>query len=173
MSCKNLLLTRDEDMIGICKVEGSQPPVRWCKLENPLPPCEYYEGDENKCPRFCETLDSQIDRLAKFIMEKIEGEPSQNEGAIDTAIRLLDKWRKYEKIFGWCKEQQGMSTEIHYNLYMKEWIVKLFRPDVNAENVRFSEAHNVNLLSALEDAYNPYCNIYLFREVAGEEVEVD
>lgn len=31
----------------------------------------------------------QIDELAKFIMAEIPGEPSKNEGAVDTAIRLL------------------------------------------------------------------------------------
>jgi hypothetical protein len=36
-----------------------------------------------------ESLESQVDRLAKFIMDQIPGEPSQSEGAIDTAIRLL------------------------------------------------------------------------------------
>lgn len=36
-----------------------------------------------------EALSSQVDRLARFIMEEIAGEPSQSEGAIDTAIRLL------------------------------------------------------------------------------------
>ncbi len=36
-----------------------------------------------------ESLDSQVDRLAKFIMSSIDGEPSQDEGAIDCAIRLL------------------------------------------------------------------------------------
>lgn len=36
-----------------------------------------------------ESLQKQIDRLAKFIMDEIPGEPSQNEGAVDTAIRLL------------------------------------------------------------------------------------
>lgn len=35
------------------------------------------------------TLGEQIDRLAKFIMDEIPGEPSQSEGAVDTAIRLL------------------------------------------------------------------------------------
>lgn len=34
-------------------------------------------------------LEKQIDRLAKFIMAEIPGEPSQSEGAVDTAIRLL------------------------------------------------------------------------------------
>ncbi len=36
-----------------------------------------------------ESLDSQIDRLAKFIVEHIPGEPSQSEGAVDTAIRIM------------------------------------------------------------------------------------
>lgn len=34
-------------------------------------------------------LDQQIDRLATFIMAHVPGEPSQSQGAIDTAIRLL------------------------------------------------------------------------------------
>lgn len=33
--------------------------------------------------------DSQINRLANFIMAEIKGEPSQDEGAGDCAIRLL------------------------------------------------------------------------------------
>ena len=31
----------------------------------------------------------QIDKLAKFIMAEVEGEPSENEGAGDTAIRII------------------------------------------------------------------------------------
>jgi len=38
-----------------------------------------------------QSVSHKIDKLALFIMENIEGEPSQNEGAIDTAIRLLEK----------------------------------------------------------------------------------
>ena len=34
-------------------------------------------------------LDDQIDRLAKFIMAEIPGEPSQSQGAVDTAIRIM------------------------------------------------------------------------------------
>jgi len=34
-------------------------------------------------------LAHEIDRLATFIMQEIDGEPMQNQGAIDTAIRLL------------------------------------------------------------------------------------
>ena len=36
-----------------------------------------------------EPLHGQIDRLAKVIIDEIPGEPSENEGAVDTAIRLL------------------------------------------------------------------------------------
>jgi len=36
-------------------------------------------------------LAAQIDRLAKWIIENVPGEPSQSEGAIDTAIRLLGR----------------------------------------------------------------------------------
>jgi hypothetical protein len=36
-----------------------------------------------------ESLESQVQRLADFIVEFVPGEPSQSEGAIDTAIRLL------------------------------------------------------------------------------------
>lgn len=39
--------------------------------------------------------EKQIDNLAKFIMDEIPGEPSQNQGAVDTAIRLLKKQAKY------------------------------------------------------------------------------
>jgi len=37
-------------------------------------------------------LAHQIDKLALFIIENIDGEPSKSEGVIDTAIRLLKKY---------------------------------------------------------------------------------
>jgi len=36
-----------------------------------------------------ENLKSQVKRLANFITSEIPGEPSQSEGAIDTAIRIM------------------------------------------------------------------------------------
>lgn len=42
-----------------------------------------------------ESLESQVDRLARFIMGEIPGEPSQSQGAVDTAIRLL---RDYQRV---------------------------------------------------------------------------
>jgi hypothetical protein len=38
-----------------------------------------------------ESLHSQVDRLGTFIIENVPGEPSQSEGAIDCAIRILAK----------------------------------------------------------------------------------
>lgn len=37
-----------------------------------------------------ESAGAQIDRLATFILQNVPGEPSQNQGAVDTAIRLID-----------------------------------------------------------------------------------
>jgi hypothetical protein len=39
-------------------------------------------------------LKSQIDKLATFIMQNIPNEPSQNEGAVDCAIRIIKGSRK-------------------------------------------------------------------------------
>lgn len=47
-------------------------------------------GDERNSYRLdFLSLQAQIDKLASFIMDEVPGEPSQNEGAVDTAIRLL------------------------------------------------------------------------------------
>jgi hypothetical protein len=36
-------------------------------------------------------LQGQIDQLAKFIMANVPGEPSQSQGAVETAIRIIDR----------------------------------------------------------------------------------
>lgn len=72
------------------------------------PPCEYQPGAVNPVlpgvipaeavreyarERVEKTnqgrLEEQVDRLAQFILETVPGEPSQDEGAVDTAIRVL------------------------------------------------------------------------------------
>jgi hypothetical protein len=45
-----------------------------------------------RAPKTAEPLESQVERLARFIMECVPGEPSRPEGATDTAIRLLIHW---------------------------------------------------------------------------------
>jgi len=34
-------------------------------------------------------LQEQIDKLANFIMAEVDGEPSESEGAVDCAIRII------------------------------------------------------------------------------------
>ena len=41
-----------------------------------------------------ETAEQQIDRLAKFILDEVHGEPSRSEGAVDTAIRIIKRQMK-------------------------------------------------------------------------------
>ena len=38
-----------------------------------------------------------IDKLATFIMENVEGEPSQDEGVIDCAIRIMKNYKEEKK----------------------------------------------------------------------------
>jgi len=44
-----------------------------------------------------ESPKSQIERLANFIMAEVPGEPSQSEGAIDTAIRIIRQFLKKQR----------------------------------------------------------------------------
>lgn len=39
--------------------------------------------------RMMDEAQQQVERLADFIMAEVPGEPSQSQGAVDTAIRLL------------------------------------------------------------------------------------
>lgn len=43
-------------------------------------------------------LDAEIDRLARFIIAEVAGEPSQSEGAVDTAIRIIRKQQRMLKL---------------------------------------------------------------------------
>ena len=59
--------------------------------------CDKHEI-ENECP-YC-ALDEareQIDKLANFIIDEVDGEPSQSEGAIDCAIRIIKAERQANK----------------------------------------------------------------------------
>lgn len=42
------------------------------------------------------SLDSQITCLAQFIMDEVPGEPSQNQGAVETIIRVVRESQKWE-----------------------------------------------------------------------------
>lgn len=50
-------------------------------------------------PPKADPAEDQIDRLARFIMQNIPGEPSRSESAVDTAIRLLDRLAHIQEEF--------------------------------------------------------------------------
>ena len=64
-------------------------------------------------------VSSKVDDLAICIMENVEGEPSQNEGAIDTAIRLL-KERAKEIFLPKTEPEAVVSKSIGAGLIEKE-----------------------------------------------------
>lgn len=43
-------------------------------------------------------VNSQIDKLANFIMSEVEGEPIRNQGAVDTAIRIIKSYQNQETL---------------------------------------------------------------------------
>lgn len=65
---------------------------RWawnCCIDRAYELVEQLEEPEANC---------QIDKLAKFIMSEVEGEPSQSEGAVDTAIRIIKSYQSQETL---------------------------------------------------------------------------
>ena len=70
-----------------------------CQLPFPAQRGDYPPHSEECCCNAClgiradekslEPIKKQIERLASYIGSEIPGEPSRNEGAVDTAIRLL------------------------------------------------------------------------------------
>ena len=46
-------------------------------------------GAQTEVEQMTETHEAQIERLARFILEEVDGEPRKSEGAVDTAIRII------------------------------------------------------------------------------------
>ena len=79
-------------------------------------------------------LREQIDKLADFIMNEVEGEPSKNEGAVDTAIRIIREktiqkpvipqfvadWIEREKHKN-SKLYSTISTSLNYSIHLDNW----------------------------------------------------
>ena len=57
-------------------------------------------------------VNSQIDKLANFIMSEVEGEPSQNQAAVDTAIRIIKSYQNQETL------SQEWLVEHSYNVHL-------------------------------------------------------
>ena len=64
---------------------------QWYYLESfsPVSPLDYHMFE--RLVNYMVDTETQINKLANFIMQEVDGEPSQSEGAIDTAIRLIRK----------------------------------------------------------------------------------
>jgi hypothetical protein len=59
-------------------------------------------------------LQSQINKLANFIMAHVEGEPSQSEGAVDTAIRLLVAYNQQaQQVAGYQEALEKIQAMYH------------------------------------------------------------
>jgi hypothetical protein len=78
-----------------------------------------------------ESLKSQIKRLADFIIAEIPGEPSQSQGAVDTAIRIMrtqhhfienmDKKVSKNQLSIWAGR---IMSEVEIIGYVPEWILR-------------------------------------------------
>lgn len=64
-----------------------------------------------------------IDALAKWIMENVPGEPSQNEGAVDCAIRIMDSALAENARL---KEVQDRDRRCLFGLYKRNRLLKAF-----------------------------------------------
>ena len=58
---------------------------------------------------------SQIEKLANFIMSEVEGEPSQSQGAVDTAIRIIKSYQNQEVLSQeWIDERSNGASPSQY-----------------------------------------------------------
>jgi hypothetical protein len=89
--CKATAIELNGNELGMVKGVIKKGKMRYYKCAECNLGCGVYgdERDINTSLEAVESLGSQIDRLANFIMREIDGEPSRSEGAVDCAIRLL------------------------------------------------------------------------------------
>ena len=68
-----------------------------------------------------ESLESQIERLAKFIMEEIPGEPSQDGGAVDTTIRIMraqqTAWKTFQQELDKAKSKLAKNVTFDPSIF--------------------------------------------------------
>lgn len=65
-----------------------------------------------------EDLHEQVDTLAKFIMAEVPGEPSQSQGAVDTAIRIIRE--KQKRIATLEADWRARALAAERELYLRE-----------------------------------------------------
>lgn len=65
--------------------------------ESYCPQC-YFDDDKTilreECPHRLESLEFQIDYLAKWILANCEGYPNRSEGAVATAVQIIEEQKK-------------------------------------------------------------------------------
>lgn len=67
-----------------------------------------------------EDLSAQIKRLADFIMAEIPGEPSEDQGAVDTAIRILKRMKRVESSSGYDRLREFIHANVPGAKYLLE-----------------------------------------------------
>ncbi len=58
---------------------------------------ESEDEEVNGLEKKVESAEKQIERLANFIMGEVPGEPSQSEGPVDCAIRIIETHKKFRE----------------------------------------------------------------------------
>lgn len=79
---------------------------------------EFAQEGQRKAIQEAAHLQGQIDQLATFIIEKVEGEPSESQGAVETIIRVLQEtWDVLVFADGLAVKETGEPLA---NLYAKD-----------------------------------------------------
>ena len=82
----------------------------------------------------------QIDKLANFIMSEVEGEPSQSEGAVDTAIRIIKSYQSQETLSQeWVDEHAEYYEYLGYEVVPVNDLQSLFMPEQKELEIKIQE----------------------------------
>lgn len=92
----------------------------------------------------------QIDKLANFIMSEVEGEPSQSQSAVDTAIRIIKSYEPQKVVVPkwfdeWYRDYNGSFT------YTNSKMEKLRILYVALETHKFSSEQEKYLIDNQDD----------------------
>ena len=149
----SLLADHIEDLLGMgdlsidvesinplgVSVPGESPISEWHAGD---PPGPGQPGDASDANMSTESLDSQIERLAKWIIENIPGEPSMSEGAVDCAIRIMGLQK--QAINGAVKLTVAQVEEIDWLKAEQENVclayIEASNPGIDMDEVRRTRA---------------------------------
>jgi len=112
-------------------------------------------GEANYLAELEESPEEKIDRLASFIMEEVPGEPSREEGVVETAIRLI---RDGQELAAWWKPH-GEATSAWLTRWRRFLIGSGDPADMSEGQRRKFEEHRadfgrqaVELIEALDES---------------------